>query len=371
MYKLINKSRVGTLFLLVFLQHAGYAHDVSPDNDPASTSGTETLRKVIKKKIDYYNSTYPDILFVQVDGGVKQHGDLKAIKGMLGTGADALDYQHPADLREMLMDATMERLRIMLERDAVSATLFKVGESSTIDRTNLCIITLNPVEYVANDYYATRYMLDLSDAEMKKVHPARYLDHIHHLQYTVDHEAFHCLDSVFNGGVPQTYEKWGGEYNMFRRESIADAYAMVMHIREHGDVTRYAQNMAHIRALWLYADSPNRCTFETVREVLRYDDKVIRSVTVKDLIGLVTHIRDRSVGDYQTFVAQHAATVEAARQMDIDISFYGQQWQEMQSIKTNPALVKYLLNRYKFYYAKLFTDEPIPLEAPHEHEWKK
>ena len=369
----IQKHHPLQVFLCLCLLLAGpvMAHEVVPHTGPSMSSKPAELGKIIKQKIEYYNKTYPEIHFVHVDGGDDWHGDLLAIITMLGTSPDALDYQHPPDLRETLMNVTMERLRIMLQADVVSATLFRVGQESILKRPNLCVITLNPNEFVSSDYQATRYMLDLDDDVMKKVHPARYLDHIHHLMFTLDHEAFHCLDSYFNGGSPQTEKELGGEYNLFRRESVADAYAMAFHIREHGDVTPYARNIAHARALWLFTDSPNRCTFETLREVISYDDKVIRSVPVKDLISLATHVRNKTVGNYDAYVAQRVAAIHAAMELGRDIAFYGEQWEKASEKQANPALVKHLINRYEYYYAKLFTDDPIPMVAPHGHEWKK
>ena len=359
-------------FLQILTAQTVYGHEVNPVLGPSQgKSGPKELRLIIRKKLDYYNKTYPEMHFMQVDGGNDWHGDLVAIMTMLGNDPDALDYQHPPLLREELMNVSLERLKLMLESNVVSATLFRVGKDSIVKRANLCVITLNPNEFVANDYQSTRYMLDLSDDEMKKVHPARYLDHYHHLEFTMDHEAFHCLDSYFNGGAPQTHQQLGGEYNLFRRESISDAYALVMHIREHGDLTSYARNIVHARALWLFSDSPNRCTFETIREVLTYDFEALRATPVNQLIGLVTHIRNKTVGKYDSYVIQRVAAVNAAKQMGMNLKYYGEQWEEVSKEPTNPTLVQYLINRYQYYYAMLFTDKPILMEAPHGHDWRK
>lgn len=347
------------------------AHQVAPSTDELPQSSNGRVLAVIKQKLDYYNQTYPDIRFVHADGGSDWHGDLVAILMMLGVNADTLDYQHPPEVRETLLNVTLERLKRFLEADVVSATLFRVGKNSVINRPNLCVITLNPDVFIANDYQATRYMLDLSDAEMEKVHPARYLNHIHHLEFTLDHEALHCLDSYFNGGSPQTTAEFGGEYNLFLRESIADAYALMMHIRIHGDSTRYAKNIVHARALLIFSDSSNRCTFETIREVLDYDHEVIKKMPVRDIIGLATHIRNKTVGDYEAYLVQHAAAISAAAAMGKNVAHYGQQWQELAGLPGNKALIAHLINRYEFYYQMLFTDDVIPLEAPHGHDWKQ
>jgi len=371
MHKII-KQIFNLICFLIITSELTYAHDILPVTDPnINKTDPAKLNQIIQKKIDYYNKTYPEIRFMQIDGGDDWHGDMVALITMLGTNPTALDYQHPPQLREMLMEATLQRLKLMLESDTVSATLFRVGKDSVVGRANLCVITLNPKEFVANDYTATRYMLDLSDEEMKKVHTSRYLDHIHHLEFTMDHEAFHCMDSYFNGGAPQTHKQLGGEYNLFKRESISDAYAMIIHIREHGDLTNYARNIVHARALWLFSDSPNRCTFETIREVLSYDFEALRSTSIQQLIGLVAHIRNKTVGDYDSYVIQRIAAVNAAKKLGMDLKYYGDQWEVLSKNPTNPALVEHLVNRYQYYYAKLFTDDPVLMEAPHKHDWIK
>jgi len=355
------------LFILpVYVVHA---HEVQLDIQATAGTNPQRLVQIINEKIDYYNETYPDIRFVHIDGGKDWHGDLVTILTILGDKPDALDYQHPPQLSKMLLDVSIQRLKAMLELDIVSATLFRVGQDSVINRANVCIITLNPDVFVANDYQATQYMLDVSDEEMKNIHPARYLDHEHHLEFTLDHEAFHCLDSYFNGGSPQTKLELGGEYNLFRRESVADAYAMAKHIKRHQDHTPYARNIIHARALWLFSDSPNRCTFETIRDLLNYDHEALRKTPEKQLIGLATHIRNKTVGNYDAYVVQRAAAIHAAQSIGIDIRYYGEQWAELSETASNQALIQHLVNRYQFYYEMLYNDEPIPIEAPPKHDW--
>jgi hypothetical protein len=262
------------------------------------------------------------------------------------------------------MAVTKERLQLMLQNDVVSASMFRVGRDSILDRPYLCLITLNPASVVTSDFEATQYMLDLPEEVIARVHPARYLDHIDHLQFAIDHEAFHCLDSYYHGGVPRTDREFGGEYHLFRRESAADAYAMALHIKERGEITPYARNLVLVRALWLFSDTPNRCTFETVRELLKFDPKSLAMRSTEELIELAVHIRDRTVGTYESYVAQRAAALRAAQGLGLAPESYGEPWGEVAGETSIQALVDFLTNRYEFYYGRLFNDSPIPLDAP-------
>jgi hypothetical protein len=207
-------------------------------------------------------------------------------------------------------------------------------------------------------------MLDVSDGVLEKIHPSRYLNHKDHLEFTLDHEAYHCLDSHYHGGVPMTHETLGGEYHLFRRESVADAYAMAKHIQSRRKVTAYARNLVHYRALWMFTDSPNRCTFETVREVLKHPPNTLVKMSDAKLGELAVELRDKAVRPYDGYVRQRTAALKAAKILGLDPVLYGDQWCDCEKAETDPELVGFLVNRYRYYYDQLFTDNIIPLEAP-------
>ena len=328
----------------------------------APTNGQ--LELIIQDRINYYNNKYPDIRFVHLAGGKDWTGELIAIITMLGSQVSAMDYEHPPELREDVMEVSLERLRRMLKYDIVSATLFRVGQDSIFERPQLCVITLNPDAFVASDLKATQYMLDVSDEVLEKIHPSRYLNNKDHLEFTLDHEAYHCLDSHYHGGVPMTQETLGGEYYLFRRESVADAYAMAKHIQSRRMVTAYARNLVHYRALWMFTDSPNRCTFETVREVLKYPPGSLVNMSDTELGELAVELRDKAVRLYDGYVRQRSAALKAAKVLGLDPVLYGDQWCDCEKMETDPELVAFLVNRYRYYYDQLFTDDVIPLEAP-------
>jgi hypothetical protein len=333
------------------------------NQSPAQPDDGLDVQDIIASKIRYYNEHYPDIKFVHIDGGKDWHHDLSEVMIMLGDKPIAMDYDHPPELRKDLIEVSIIRLRRMLQDGIVSSTLFMSGENSLIEQSFLCTITLKPDIFVADDATATQYMLDLPDDVIEKVHPSRHLDHRHHLEFTLDHEAFHCLDSYMHGGIPMSEKSFGSHYYLFRRESVADAYAMAKHIHDNGAITRYARNMTHFRAMSLFT-GPNHYTFETTREVLRQDPKVLQAMSDDELINFALNLRNQKVRPYQEYLAVRAATLKAAKILGVDIGNYGEDWCQCENIETTAEQVNFLVNRYRYYYEQLFTDETVPLEAP-------
>ena len=342
-----------------------WAYSEVLDSSQKATPATATLvQEVIDEHLRFYNEHFDKIRFAHLTGGDDWSGELVAVLSLLGSKPAALDYQHPPDVRADVMDVTLVRLRQLLRADVVSATLIQVGTDSPLDRANLCLIALNPKRFIADDYGATRYMLDVKDDIAERIHPTRYLQHMEHLRFALDHEAFHCIDSFLYGGAPMTEQDLEAEYEMFRRESAADAYAMARHIQRHGRITPYARNLTHMRALWLFSDSPNRCTFETIREVLRTDPNRIQAMSLPELIDFAVALRDQAVRPYDGYILQRAAALQAARALGLDPALYGDQWCECERMEVDPKLVAKLVNRYRYYYEQLFTNTTLELEAP-------
>jgi hypothetical protein len=109
---------------------------------------------------------------------------------------------------------------------------------------------------------------------------------------------------------------------------------------------------------------PNHYTFETIREVLRQDPKILKAMSDEEIISFAINLRNQKVRPYQDYLAERAATLKAARILGMDIDIYGEDWCQCENIETDPELVKFLVNRYRYYYKQLFTNETVPLEAP-------
>lgn len=350
---LISLFRGLSVILLLLLSSPGIAQAGQDRFD--RTAKLELL----KKRLAYYNHLYPEIHFAHLQGGQDWRSEMVAVFSLLGDKATYLDYQHPPELRSEMFNVSLSRLARMLENDIVSASLYRVDKNSPLDRPNICLITLNPETFANNARDATHYMLDLTDEQMGFLHPVRLLDARQHWQFTIDHEAYHCIDSYLNGGSPMTKKWFGGEYHLFQRESAADAYALAMHLRRHGGTTEYARNITHIRALWLFTDSPNRCTFESMLNTFNTDIEELLAMSNDEILAYVRRVRDHAVGSYDFYIRQRASAYKAARRLGLNPKLYGEVWQRLEKVETDPREVEYRIDRYRYYYNRLFTDEQV------------
>ncbi len=343
------------LFALVATPASGWAQATTA----RQTISEEEKAEIISERFRFYNKNFPQISFAHVSGGAEWRDDFTAIATLLGEHPISLDYQHPSELAKDVMLVNLQRLVFMLENNIVSASLYRADKGSSLQRKPLCVITLNPDSYISNSLEATAYMLDLPDEILQKIHPSRLLDPADHIRFTIDHEAYHCLDSYILGGAPITHKKFGGNYNFFRRESGADAYALAMHRRRSNGTSHYARNITHIRSLWLFTDGPNWCTYESMREIYQMPVQTLKEKTIREVFNLASTIRDDKAGDYNFYIKQRASAFRAAKALGYPVNLYGSQWQGIENIKTDPARANYKINQYKYYYKHLFTDEPI------------
>ena len=296
-------------YLFVFAQ-------VVVAGNPDQTDAVSDLG-IVLAKLAFYAKQYPDIDFVVLDTAGNVARNMQILAQIIGEDPDPLDYEHPQDLRHQLLMATLVRIELLLQTDVGSATLFAPGKSALAKRKRVCIITMNPWAIAANDRAATYHLLVLKDAELDAITPGHYLDHTSHLQFALDHEVYHCLDSVYNGPMPMSHrERWAG-YNMRKDEAGADAFGIIMNIAAHGVVTPYARRLMHIRCLSLLGNDPYHYTFPAINAVLQLDPMSLAKSDVQERFQLASTIRDRTVGNYDDYVRYAIAAAHAIKQLGV------------------------------------------------------
>lgn len=349
------------LFLPVALCLPGAALGEAPDTRLTITIPQK--QQIISERLVFYNNAFPDIRFLHVTGGKNWWEELAALLSLFGNRPINLDYEHPAELAADVMEVSLHRLALMMEHGVVSASMYRIGEGASTERPNLCLITLDPEHYIENSMETTGYMLGLSDEFIERVHRTRLLDTRDHLRFTLDHEAYHCLDSYFHGGAPRTRKPLGGEHNTHVRESAADAFALAMRLADSKISRYYARNITHVRALWLFSDSHNRCTFESMVAVYRMKPAKLRTMTLRQLVTQARTIALATVGNYDEYVYQWAEGFHAAKRLGLEPRLYGDQRQVLRQVEIDPDHIDYKVRLHRYYLGKLFNDEPLEFYA--------
>jgi len=356
----MNARLVGAL-AIILASPPGAAHDspTTPDSVAAVPH-----RGIIDRRIEAYNRAFGEVRFVHFNGGEEWHGEAVALATALGSDADPIDYQHPGVLRTELMHVTLERVVHMLRTSTISATTFRLSAGNPFGRPYLCVVTMNPQDLVRDEFAATRAFLGASKETMRRVNPTRYLDHDSHLTFALDHEVFHCLDSIRYGGAPRSFDGLHAAYARLMRESAADVFALAMHLRTHERVTRYARNVTHIRALAPFMGDPDRGTFEALREILGIDSHELAGMRVQQIVEIAHTASARVVGTYDDFISCRAAAYHATRAMGLEPGVSTAVTKQLAQLPLDPAHVARLADRYRYFYAQLFTDADVTFYPP-------
>jgi len=273
------------------------------------STGDMALSGIIKKKQRFYTDTFPELEFVVMEGGEEWADDMETLSVLLGYEPVSLDYKHPPDAREDLMYVSLERVRMMLDSNAPSASLF-LADKPLGWRDKLCIITINPTEIATNDSIATHYLIEPYYEIRGKIKQENFLDRKEFIEFVFDHEVYHCLESNYIGPQPMSYLEFWGEYYHYRHENGADAFAIAMHIKRHGAVTEFVNNMILIRGLSLYCDDCNHWTPETIQQASNIDVNTLELMDTMGLFKYASSIRDTITPSYKDYLVYRSTAKE-------------------------------------------------------------
>ena len=236
-------------------------------NETYQASENDRLQTLLKKKLQYYRAQYPEILILNLEGGVDFPADLVALDLVLGFQPVSLDYEHPPELRKDLMVVSFERIISMLRYQAPSAALFKADDPLGWQE-HVCVLTIDPRKIAADSNTASQHLLSLPPEAIRNIPRDFKLLSGNYLEFVIDHEIYHCLKSMYVGPQQRSHMQFWAEYNQFVEEQGADAYALGMHIKLQGEITPFTANIRRIRGMSLYNADPDHLTCKALERVL-------------------------------------------------------------------------------------------------------
>jgi hypothetical protein len=254
-----------------------------------------------------YAMSYPDIHFVLLSG--QAAGEyVNDFNQLLGDEASNLDYEHPEQVRDLLMQVQIDRIRLMLDEDMPSSTLFKAGKNSALTRPFICVLTLNENVFVGDPLATTRFITG-TDKD-SDIHYLKVLDNKSFLHFTFHHEVFHCLDAYHNGPTrPMTKSKITSSYSDFRAEQRADLYASVMHRFDSLSETSFLKDLAGFRALSIFNWDISHYTTAAINHAMTISNADFVDLKTVELVEFAMNQADQVVitrASYNEFLAAAA-----------------------------------------------------------------
>ncbi len=282
-------------------------------------SKVESANIAIQERLAYYNNTFPEIQFAHLKNSQEWYQSLQALELFIGYQATSLDYEHPADLREDLLFATVYKIQLMLSHRMTSSFLFRVGQMPVAKRKHVCVITLDPEAMFISNRAATAYFIDIP---LDGVQDSRFIDKDKHLDFIIDHEAFHCIDSFLHGGIPMSEKTFFTRYDIYRREIQADMFALAMHIQRHKRETDYVTKIIQLRGMSLLNGELQHCSAEGMLRIKQYDHTAINDSSVEQLLTLVKQIYSPLALSYQQYLQYRVDAVEAIQELGKTVNEY-------------------------------------------------
>jgi hypothetical protein len=302
------------------------------------------LNNILENKVDNYRQLYPDISFLILKGGDELVTDMMALDKALGVEPKSLDYEHPPALREKLMFVSANRILQMLQYKMPSASLFKADDPEGLHE-NICVLTIHSQSVASDSIQATQNLLGLPSAFVKKIPKGLRLSEDMYLEYVIDHEVYHCLQSMYVGPQKMSKKELWGEYCHHHNELGADAYALAMHINKMGKITSFAKNVKRIRGAALSTADPMHLTCKATDQLFAMRVKTVSDMNAKDIFKMATAIQKKLTIGYDEFLQYMASAVEAMNDLGVDPQISEEMADIIKEIKPDPAQVDELIHR--------------------------
>jgi len=321
---------------------------------PAENDHPLTL---LNKRLEYYRAQYPEILIINLEGGVDFPADIVTLDLILGHQPVSLDYEHPAEQREDLMFVSFERIIRMLRYQAPSAAMFKADDPLGWQE-HVCVLTINPGEIANDSVQATRNLLNLPVEVIRKIPRDFQLLPEDYLEFVIDHEIYHCLKSMYVGPQQRSHKQFWAEYNQFTEEQGADAFALGMHIKTRGELSPFAGNIRRIRGMSLYNADPDHLTCRALQQVMEVPVEDITGMGTNQIFEMANRIKNHLAIDYPEYLQLLASAVQAMKELGVEALLSEELLDGIKDIPAEPKQVKELVANARRCLSELSSDGP-------------
>jgi len=317
---------VNALVLVLAMLFAGVKVAVAQDQRPVAIPQERTFNAQdrerlaaadpVDRQLARYSRLIPELGFLRIyktNGNSNGEAIVNRLPALLGNDAVDMDYEHDETQNRDVVDLQFYRIAKMVEQGLPSATLFKLGADSVFDHRYLCVVTLDTRPFRRDPAYATSFMTSDIEPGLSVNRNEPYIRNEDFLRFTVDHEAFHCLDAYFNGApFRKTSDPLTSHYDHYLSEMRADAYASLMFNLVRGHKKDFLARLATLRTQSLAATD----TFHVSSDVIVAAARVCLAVDrlePEEVINIATKLVDQTVpglADYGEYMANVVAAID-------------------------------------------------------------
>ena len=328
-------------FLFYFLVITASSHSFAQDI-PNTSNVNLPATTLLTDKLNHYKMLYPEILFLNLRGGVETNEDMVALDLILGYAPISLDYEHPPKLREDLMYVSASRILFMLDNQSPSASLFRADNAYTKQK-NICVLTIDPEEVAGNTTRATKHLLHPVLYNLLNIPKDMHLLPNEYLSFVIDHEIYHCLRSMYVGPQLMSSNDLWGEYNNFLGDQGADAYALLMYYKTRRQVSEFPNNILRLRGMSLYNADPDHLTYKMLEHVIKIQTNKIISMNEKEIFDMAYNIKKERSIEYDEYIQYLASAIKAMKLIGVNAEEVDDLYKHVKDIKPDPLVVKELV----------------------------
>lgn len=282
----LNKyfSQIVTFCLALIMMFPAYSARLSSNN-----------LHDIDESLKQYSEQFPQIHFLRLYGSQGLERAL-LLKQELGRRAYDMTYEHDYDVSELLIDAQINRIAMMIENNMPSATLFHTGENSNFQKQYVCVISLDKELFAGDPQSATRILVGNINIDVQRIQKKSVVNNIVFANFTLHHEVSHCLEAYLDGPtIHKTITEIENSYELFRSEQRADFFAALVYRSMNNEESGFLQQLVNYRTLSLLDWDVSHFTAPTLKKAIVLRNDLFYGNDLYDLAEISLRLSDSYV----------------------------------------------------------------------------
>jgi hypothetical protein len=301
-------------------------------------------RQTIERKMDEYRKAYSDIEFILLYQ-LADYQQLLPLDESLGASLSNVDYEHPESARMTLVESQAYRIALMLNNGMGSSTLFRTPDALIASKPYACLITWPNALFDEDPLAATRFIYNLDEDVIRKIPDSRRIDNHEFVEFSIDHEVFHCIDAYMNGPMfPRTSDPIRACCDRARSELRADTFAAMSHLSRYPSGKEFLVNLGNARTLNLLDLDVEHYTANMLKELVELSE-VEATLDIRARVKKSLKVASQLAPSYESHRQFLATVLAALNELGVDENNLADEYEDLAYEKLNRDEVKALCDR--------------------------